>query len=177
MFYNLGMCSVVESSNFWRNYSFVYDSSDKSVELVLKNNLALVPNLMYDIGFNEGVDLDLNKLKMLGFKTENRVLRKYLFDYVINNKIFRFCLSIDYICFVQIGSSYIFRQRFNIFGVMVDNVFIFIPKLMVSYLLDLYSRHDFDSIMQSFDNLIGWDFGKFVGDFSLVDNVELFSWC
>ena len=22
MFYNLGMCSVVESSNFWRNYSF-----------------------------------------------------------------------------------------------------------------------------------------------------------
>ena len=74
MFYNLGMCSVVESSNFWRNYSFVYDSSDKSVELVLKNNLALVPNLMYDIGFNEGVDLDLNKLKMLGFKTENRVL-------------------------------------------------------------------------------------------------------
>lgn len=54
MFYNLGMCSVVESSNFWRNYSFVYDSSDKSVELVLKNNLALVPNLMYDIGLTRG---------------------------------------------------------------------------------------------------------------------------
>lgn len=146
-------------------YRFVYNTKDKSCKYMSKEASWRL-NIQKTL---ESKDVDINKLKVLGFKKvssyrKNDIVLVFpLCSYQINGdscgmSIHFFKIDKQESLTVEFDRSDIdFSLRgsssFGIYGrspLVLD-----IPIEMMQYLLHLYSIRDFDGIMQAFDNLFG----------------------
>lgn len=157
-----------------RNRVFIYDDSDKSVELVEReilanNGVETAGNLPFDC-IKKG-SKDISRLRMLGFSQSGEIgksivtyLESTLCIYWVGriNCALHFYIEIDtsvYVMFVA-GSPLGGLTDFAFQNLIIERQFdigfyVKIPIQMLWYLLHLRSKRDFESIMQSFDDLFG----------------------
>lgn len=179
-------------SNKSSNYRFIYDDTDKSVELCSMYELSILGISVCDnywlapINYKRGSS-NWSKLKFVGFTEGNSVdlLERHLCSYTVNDIKMRLTLRID----GNHGTGYLFLYRhYGWFTSRAESISrwydiddawikIFIPDIMISYVLNIVSERDFDALMRCVNDFLGSRITDLVSDFGdrLVD-VSLLEW-
>lgn len=160
--------------NYNLDYRFVYDITDKSVELVYTKDLeknGVVVSEDYD-----GVNKLFYKGSTMWYKVRTYYqdsinssgsLFKNLCIYDVNGMNFVLVLTVGFLSGQVALSAYsdvkLFESsalagidcEYNIVNMDSEGVHIYVPDLMFNYIIELYNRRDFDGIMRSVYNLLG----------------------
>lgn len=175
-------------SNKSSNCRFIFDSSDNSVELCSIKDLK-----KYDIKVKSsytGKEPDYRKgsanwarIKLLGAIDEDDFLHKILCSYRIND------IQVELILYINGGNGRGLLELYRLegyfhggrigaswFGADDVHIFIYIPSLMIPYVLHLYGVKDFDSIMRCVNNYFGGRISYLVYGFNNKVEVEFLEW-
>lgn len=194
MFYLVDENFIMNSKD--SGYRFVYDDSDNSVEFCKMSSI-------YELGLNIGIytgqrpnfkrgSANWFKLKMLSFLESGDSLTKPLFEYTINGELINMGITVNglsgngnfVICKVLVDKSehvdkFIVRPDFNM-GWVCNSIngviFLYIPDMMIQYVVNLCGRRDFWSIMSCTGNLFGDDIVRIVSDFSGELDIKFIRW-
>lgn len=180
--------------DFGMPYRYVFDKSDKSVELVSfeeLNKSGVVVNKYYD-GKLDLISLDSSLWLKIKTMYQHDVefdssLKKYLCNYCVGGKEFSLmlhilasghCASVIVKCENGIlnaleSAKKLYSNKY-LFHIQSFYISVVIPDLMIPYLLALYSNHDFNGIMRSFSNLLGSHIGELIK--IAGSNVKLINW-
>lgn len=166
-------------------YRFVLDTFDNSIQFVDVTKLVDVQILGYK-GYNlySSNSAKWSKLKYIGFiESESKYLTKELCKYSIAGLPVSLSLYIS-----QIGQTMIIlgsflskpslnkRYDLQMFMIMSKNVYLSVPCPMIDWILNLYSKHDFEGLMDSFSGLFGRHLGKVIDFFDEDCNVSGLEW-